>query len=118
MIHSSVADQDLEGNIRSHEEYARVDPNNAHLQLTLGECYHKAGRLDDALTCYRRCLELHPNDVRAPSRSALVLISQHRFSEAEQLIQDLLNSSETDAALWHNLGIAQYHQHRWHDAAA
>jgi tetratricopeptide (TPR) repeat protein len=45
-----------------------------------------------------------------------VLISQHRFVEAEQHLRELLQRSGQDAALLHNLGLTLYHQSRFREA--
>jgi Tfp pilus assembly protein PilF len=54
----------------------------------------------------------------ARGRIAAVLISQHRFAEAEQQLNALAADGEADAALLHNLGVALYYQGRFRDALA
>jgi len=105
-----------EQSIARHEAYLKVDPTNPALHVTLADLYHRAGRLDDALACLQRCLAQHPGDAVARSRVASVLISQHRFAEAEQQLRDLTNAGSADAALLHNLGLALYYQSRWTEA--
>ena len=113
-------DSTLEGrreqSIARHEAYLKVDPANAALHVTLADLYHRAGRLDDALGCLQRCLDQHPGHAVARGRLASVLISQHRFAEAEQQLRDLTNDDPADAALLHNLGLALYYQSRWTEA--
>src|SRR5690348_4968246 len=116
-MQNSVPSVALQENIRRHEQYARVDPDNVLLRSTLGDYYHQAGRFDDALNCYEHCLKLQPKDARVRSRIALVLISQHQFAAAERQILELLQAGENDAALWHNLGLAQFYQQHWEQAA-
>jgi Flp pilus assembly protein TadD len=101
--------------IQRYEQYARIDPQNTSLQLQLGDLYHQAGRFDEALACYNRCLALKPNDPQAQSRAASVMISQHQFAEAEKLLAPL-TAADTDPALQHNLGLTIYFQHRFEEA--
>jgi tetratricopeptide (TPR) repeat protein len=49
-------------------------------------------------------------------RIASVMISQHRFEEAERLLRSLTATGEADPALLHNLGLTLYYQKRWSEA--
>jgi tetratricopeptide (TPR) repeat protein len=110
--------QELEEQILRHEGYARIDSHNLPLRMRLGDLYHQAGRLDDALDCYEACDALKPGHPAARSRAASVLISMHRFADAQSVLQELLSAGEADPALHHNLGLAHYYQEHWDDAAA
>ena len=108
--------QELERAIQRHEGYAEADPGNFLLRLTLGDLYHKAGRLDEANACYEHCLLQTPGDAVTRGRLASVMLSQQRFEEAEQCLRALIESDAPDASLVHNLGIALYCQKRWEEA--
>ena len=104
--------------IARHEGYLRADPQNPLLLTTLGDLYHGAGRYEDALACYERCLAHQPGHTVAQGRIAGVWISQHRFADAEALLRSLCEAQPQDAALQFNLGFALSYQHRWAEALA
>ena len=102
--------------IARHEGYLRADPKNPLLLTTLGDLYHGAGRYEDALSCYEQCLAHQPGHAVTQGRIAGVLISQHRFADAEALLRPLCEAQPHDAALQFNLGFALSYQHRWAEA--
>lgn len=106
----------IQDTIARHEAYLESDPANLLLRLDLGDLYHRAGRTKEAIGCYEECLLQDPGCVSARSRLASVMITQHRFAEAESALRDLLSKGETDAALTHNLGLSLYYQERWDEA--
>lgn len=102
--------------IERYENYVKVDANNPLLWIELGDLYHRAGRLEDATACYERCLTHKPDHAPARSRLASVMITQHRFAEAEKALRELMDGGITDPALLHNLGLTLYYQQRWDEA--
>jgi len=102
--------------IARYEGYLRLDPNNVALSIALGDLYHRAGKFAEALACYDACLALQPEHAAAKSRSASVMISQHRFPEAELLLGTLVDDAAPDPALLHNLGLCVFYQRRWAEA--
>ncbi|MFC4159002.1 tetratricopeptide repeat protein [Chitinimonas lacunae] len=108
---------DLKQTLARHERYAEADPDNLALRLRLADLYHRAGEFDAALTACQHCLTLAPGDAVARSLHASVLISQHRFEEAERLLAELVQAEPTDAALQHNLGVARFHLRQWEAAS-
>lgn len=104
--------------IARYEGYLKLDPNNMHLLITLGDLYHQAGRFDEALTCYDNCLVQDPSHATAESRKASVFLSQSRFAEAEALLRRLTEGAQPSAVLVHNLALALYYQERWPEAMA
>jgi tetratricopeptide (TPR) repeat protein len=107
---------EIDTTIGRYESYVRADPGNALLWLNLGDLYHRVSRFDEAIACFERCLNDHPEYVSARSRLASVMISQHRFAEAEKVLRPLLESEPADANLMFNLGLALYYQERWSEA--
>ena len=102
--------------IARYERFRQADPDNPNLIQALGDLYHRAGRFDQALACFADGLRVEPGNAALRGRLAMVWISQHRFAEAEQQLQELVADSPGDPALWHNLGLAQFHQKKF-DAA-
>src|SRR6266702_3658680 len=106
----------LELPIAKHESYVKADLHNALLWLALGDLYHQAARFEEAVAAFERSLIESPERPAARSRIALVRISQHRFSEAEAILLDLLRAEPDSAALLYNLGLAQFYQDKWREA--
>lgn len=102
----------LEAAISRCEHYVRADPGNPHLLVALGDLYHRSGRLIEANSCFQKCL-VHPPTRRLARRHlAAVMLSQHRFIEAECILHELLEETPDDASLLHELGVSLYHQNR------
>lgn len=108
--------QELQQAIERHEQYVKVDSNNALLWVNLGDLYHQAGRFEEAIASYERCLIQKPDHAPARSRIASVMISQHRFADAEKVLREIIQQGGSDGALLHNLGLTLYYQQRWDDA--
>lgn len=110
-----TSQSDLQNAIARFESYLQVDPVNAPLWLELSELYHRSGRFEEAIGCCEKALVATPDCAPARSSLASVLISLHRFSEAEVLLRKLVESDRAPALL-HNLGLTLYFQQRWSEA--
>lgn len=102
--------------IRRFESYIKADPENPLLWVKIGDLYHQAGRFEDAIACFEKCLIFDDGDMVARGRLANVLISQHRFAEAENMIRGIIETTGEDAPLMHNLGLTIYYQSRFAEA--
>lgn len=67
---------------RTFEEARRLDPDAVAIHRTLIPLYFALDRLDDALNCCRRVLELEPEDVETGYRYARQLRAMGRNKEA------------------------------------
>lgn len=99
--------------IERYESFVRADPENQMIWIGLGDLYHQDGRFDDAVACYEKCLQLDQDNMVARSHLANVLISMHRFDEAEKMLAGVIRHEPENAALWHNLGLSRYYQRHW-----
>jgi tetratricopeptide (TPR) repeat protein len=108
--------EDMQGKIDRYESYVRADPGNPLLWMNLGDLYHKVSRFDEAIACFERCLHDHPEFASARGSLAAVMISQHRFADAERALRRLLLETNDDPALLFNLGVSLYYQKRWPEA--
>lgn len=102
--------------IRRFESYIKADPENELIWTSLGDLYHQAGRFDKAIACFEKCLMLDDGNMIARGRLANVLISQHRFDEAEKMIRSIVKQTGEDNALLHNLGLTLFYQKRFEEA--
>ena len=108
----------LQASIERHESYIRADPHNALLWVTLGDLYHRAGKLEEALASFERSQIEAPDSPAAKSRIASVRISQHRFADAERVLGELASAEPDQPALLYNLGLAQFYQDKHREAQA
>lgn len=107
---------DTDSAIERYESFLEVDPTNVPLLISLGDLHHRAGHLEEASNYFDRALELDSEHPIARARKASVFITEHRFAEAEQLLQELGDAVTDDPALRHNLGLSEYFQEKWIDA--
>jgi len=108
--------EDMTRKIDRYESYVRADPGNPLLWMNLGDLYHQVSRFDEAVACFERCLHDHPEFASARGSLAAVMISQHRFADAERALRGLLVEASDNPALLFNLGISLYYQKRWPEA--
>src|ERR1041384_4206409 len=108
----------LQTSIEKHESYIKADPHNALLWVAMGDLYHRAGRLEEALASFERSQLEAPESPAAKSRIASVRISQHRFAEAESILRELAGAQPDSAAPLYNLGLPQFYQDKWREAQA
>lgn len=77
-----------------------------------GVWYHKgqtcctAGKLDRAIVCYNRALELSPDDPVIWKRKGFVLLKIGRYSEAAACYDRVLELDPDDATAWQRKGYA------------
>ncbi|HHJ13908.1 MAG TPA: tetratricopeptide repeat protein [Gammaproteobacteria bacterium] len=116
MITQAITEESAE--IERYEAYLKADPGNTLLWINLGDLYHQAGRLDESIACYEKCMILDGENAVARSRLASLLITGKRFADAEKLLRTLLAKEPDNPVLLHNLGVSLYAQQRWTDALA
>lgn len=105
-----------EQEIERYESYIKFDPENTLLWIQLGDLYHQTGKLDESVACFEKCLLLDEGNEIAQSRLANVLVTQHRFNEAESILKSLLEKHTDDPALLHNYGLTLFYQSQFKDA--
>jgi tetratricopeptide (TPR) repeat protein len=112
----TAVENDTQDKIRRFEAYIKADPENELIWINLGDLYHQTGRFDEAVACFEKCLTFDQGNMIARGRLANVLISQHRFGEAEEIIRGIVQQTGEDNALLHNLGLTLFYQSRFEDA--
>lgn len=101
-----------------------VDDTNWLAHFNLGLYYHPyyigglggIGRLDQAVTHYRRVLELEPRHVRALNNLGILLSRQQKNDEALDCLRRAVELQPTYFEAWMNLG--QFHDQRGDDSHA
>ncbi|HTU93696.1 MAG TPA: tetratricopeptide repeat protein [Gemmataceae bacterium] len=99
--------------MRTYEAAQRLDPDSASIQRTLIPLYFALDRLDDALACCRRVLELEPSDYETGYRYARQLRVLGRNKEAIAVLTStskcpgLKDRLEVRAQVFYDLGMLQ-----------
>jgi tetratricopeptide (TPR) repeat protein len=103
----------LDGRIRGLQARVRDAPRKVDGWVELGQAWvRKARSSGDALhylsaeACAEVALRLSPRDPGALDLRGLMLLNQHRFEEARQLAQSVVDVAPEDAPAWGNLSDA------------
>ena len=95
----------------------RSDPTKQALALLAeGLSHHKAGRLQEAESTYRRALDLHPDHPEALHLLGLVTYRSGRLDQAVALLQKAIHQDARNALYHFNLGIILHKQGRTDEA--
>ncbi|HUO01916.1 MAG TPA: tetratricopeptide repeat protein, partial [Rhizomicrobium sp.] len=81
-----------------------------------GISYHQAGRLDEAIACYRQALVLQPDLASAYNNLANALCEQGKLEEGEAGYRQALALQPRQAELHNNLGTVLFEQEKLDDA--
>jgi tetratricopeptide (TPR) repeat protein len=85
------AKKEFDAAAREYAEETGIDPNNANAFLNLGVLYRKSGRLQEAISCFRRVIQLNEQFYPAYYRLAEVYLA------ANTNLEDALRLVETAA---------------------
>jgi tetratricopeptide (TPR) repeat protein len=83
----------LDESVPFYERAARLSPYDAHIRSDLGAAYDWAGRTSDALSAFKRALQLFPNSPEINWRFANFAFRAHRIREALLALQVVLRGN-------------------------
>ena len=104
-LQKAIADKKFDAAIKLAEAGLAATPDDADLWNALGVALRASGQAKAALGCYRRALDLRPNDLGVVSNWANALKDLGRYREAAAMHQRVVAKQSTSAA-WTNLGVA------------
>ena len=104
-LQKAIADKAFDEAIRLAEAGLAATPEDADLWNALGVALRASGQPKVALGCYRRALDLRPNDLGVVSNWANALKDLGRYREAAAMHQRVVAKQSTSAS-WTNLGVA------------
>ena len=84
------------------EELERQAANDPLLLQQIGERYTQCSKFALANRCYRRAVEIQPDDAGSQYNLAASCIALGRLKEAEQLLDEVILLSPTDYDAWQN----------------
>jgi tetratricopeptide (TPR) repeat protein len=85
--------------IQLSQQAAAKDPLDGETDITLGQSYYYAGRLEEAKNAYRKALDLIPARPGLHSDLGVVLLAKGEREEALQTIASEEDTDERDTAL-------------------
>jgi Tfp pilus assembly protein PilF len=111
-IQKAVTERDFETALKLASELITAEPLNSDGWNALGVALRASGRANVALGCYRRALDLRPNDAGVMSNLGNALKDLQRHREAIAIHQRVV-AHRPSAASWMNLGVS-YHDGGFH----
>jgi len=93
-------------------------PGSAEVHTNLGVALAERGRAAEAITHFRRAVELDPDHVRAYNNLGCLLAEEGRLAEAQAQFQSAIRLRPGDAEAHFNLGNVLSQQRRFPEAAA
>lgn len=109
-MHRGMTNKDenlLHRSIQLYEESIRVNATNPHTFILLGYSYNEIGRVEEAINCFTKSIELNPNNEEA----YLQLGNLYYFSQDSTAIKyykKVVNINPENRIAWYNLGLC-YH---------
>ena len=86
------------------------------LFLSKGEALYNLGKMEEAINCYDRVLELNPKNISALLKKALYFYTIQRYEEALLLFDKATEYAPEDDNIWEIKGIALYMVKNYNDA--
>src|SRR5262245_21117996 len=99
-----------------HLEFLAADPQNTRLLAQCADLALEAGRAEEARGLVERGLALKPDDPHFKARLANSKLALNEMDGAIEILEGLIRSGETAAALRYNLGYAFMHTGRYAQA--
>jgi TolB-like protein/Tfp pilus assembly protein PilF len=96
---AALVSGDLANAIQLSQQAAAKDPLDGETEITLGQSYYYAGRLEEAKNAYRKALDLIPSRPGLHAYLGVVLLAQGEREEALQEIGREEDPDERDTAL-------------------
>ncbi len=94
-----------------------VDPTSNEVYRLMGRAYHAKGQAEEAVTSYRRAIELDEKDVWSMNNLGLLFLETKRAEEALPLLVKAVELKKDVPAFHNNLGMALEHTGRFGAAA-
>tara|TARA_B100000683_G_scaffold117803_1_gene115808 strand:+ start:1914 stop:2984 length:1071 start_codon:yes stop_codon:yes gene_type:complete len=97
----------LNTSIQLLEESIRVDATNSHTFILLGYAYSEKDRIEEAINCFNKSIELNSNNEEAYLQLGNLYLSM-QDSSSINFYKKVLNLNSENRLAWYNLGLS-YH---------
>jgi tetratricopeptide (TPR) repeat protein len=94
-----------------------ISPDSNEVYRLMGRAYHAKGQTEDAVTAYRRAIELDDKDAWSMNNLGLLFLETTRAEEALPLLAKAVQLKKDVPAFHNNLGMALEHTGRFGAAA-
>ena len=95
---------DLDGEFNTLASLIKIEPNNAEIWLRLGAVEFKRGRVEKALMCFDKVLQMDKESVSALLQRALVLAKLEQWNDAIKSAKTATKLDEENVETWRILG--------------
>jgi tetratricopeptide (TPR) repeat protein len=92
------------------------EPDSVEALVALGVVYSEQGKRMKAIDCFRKALEILPEDPVISYNLALELIIDENWMEALTLLNQSVNGEPDNPDYWCERGIVLYHLERYDEA--
>jgi tetratricopeptide (TPR) repeat protein/serine/threonine protein kinase len=115
-----LAEQDTRHSdlVRFYSVASALRPANPSVLINLGRALHKQSRFEEAVACFRKAIELHPNYANGHNNLGVVLKDLGMRDEAIGCYRKAIELDPNDAMAHSNLGIALSGQKKFDEAVA
>jgi cytochrome c-type biogenesis protein CcmH/NrfG len=83
----------------------QLTPNESLFWYAYGEIYRVQERFDDAISAYRKAIDLDPPYPKALGKLALLLVERKQYDDAEALLIPAIRKEPKNAVNYLNLGV-------------
>lgn len=109
---------DFENALTLYQQGALLDPNNADIQLNMGDLLRKLEKNDDAVSALKKAQQLRPNHLTTMNNLAIALQQVGDFENAEKYFGEITKSQPENATAFANLGSLLHKRGRYEEAIA
>jgi tetratricopeptide (TPR) repeat protein len=83
-----------------------ISPNCFEALSGLGSAYYKIGKIDEAIGCYKRAIEIESHDPNVYSNLGMALVAKGKFDQAISFYNKALQLAPDSINIHLNLGVA------------
>lgn len=100
------------------KEQKILDSNDATFHFNLGDTYLQKGMIEQAMTEFKRTIELNPEHALAHHDLGVAYDRKRHVDEAITEYERAIELSPNNALYYHNLGLTYCRKHWWNQAVA
>lgn len=106
--HMNTSKPDYKNAIAVLEKAKAVNPNDAQVQLALGDAYYGAKSQNDAYSAYRSAYQIDPTLIRAKMQSGVLLKGAKAFTEATKAFDEVVGLDANYGPVYRELAETYY----------
>lgn len=99
-----IQEQDYEGALADFKRAAAYKPDMIEAQLYIARTYDLLDRTEEAITAYKKAIQIDPTDTNVKSELANYYMTHERYAEAEQELLGIMKTAAPSAGMVASLG--------------